>query len=323
MRNKTLRNALALGAITLAVPGCGYRANDLIQVEPNHAVVVIPLDGDPTKQKNFDAEKFYKDNLIQAGRVELPYRKRKIGFFPWQIEFVPTVRVVSLDRTTVSREWTSGSSDGTSSANQSLRAQTQDGISFSVDAGCAAQIESDQVDMARFLSRYGSRTLSAIMDNEMRTRIETKFVEICAKYDNDSLVKEKELVMNQVRKEVSAYFSARGITITALGLKGWFTYTPSVQESFDRRASAKQLLVAQRDTNARIRSEADANSYAAAKLTSGHGLDYQLRIKSLEIQKLNAENQSAAIAAWKGGAQVPQAVGTNSIFSMALNNQGK
>lgn len=302
----------------LLLTGCGYRAPDLVDVGPSESAILLPLDGDTTKQQGFLSEELYKKNLVAAKRIEIPFRRYKTGVMPWNVRTIPTMRLIKVDRATVSREWTSGSDTGTNNANQSLRAESRDGIGITAGASCSAQI--DEKDVPRFLYRYGGRSLSDIMDNELRTRVDQAFVEKCAKYNLSQLVQSKDEVMKYVKQSVEPYFYARGITVTALGLKGGFVYDQNVQQGFNSRAIATQELLAQRDRNTRILEAARAQSQAASLGQKSNSLSYQIRIRELDLREKQLDNQAKSIEAWKAGAPVPQAVGAGTIFSMPFQD---
>ena len=97
------------------------------------------------------------------------------------------------------------------------------------------------------------------MDSEIRARVESNFVEQCAKRTLNEILVEKEEIMAAVRADVEAYFSAKGITITVLGMKDGLEYDdPQIQTSINEKFSSEQKLVTQENENKRILSEAQA-----------------------------------------------------------------
>lgn len=220
----------------------------------------------------------------------------------WNGKWIPTVKVIVVERKPVTREWTEDEKTGTSTQNQAIVAETRESLRVVARMNCVAQI--DEADATRFLFRYNNKPLEEIMDSEIRARIESKFVEQCAKYylrdEQNGILAHKFNIMQSVRDYVIAYFKDRGITINVIGLKGDFTYDADVQKSINDRFITMQQ-----------KQKADNDAYVAERLRTSGGMDYQLRLKQLEIQKLQQDNIAKAIEAWKGGAPMPQALGGN------------
>ena len=100
----------------------------------------------------------------------------------------------------------------------------------------------------------------------MRGRIQQTAAEVAAKYPLDGLRAKKQEIADAVKKDVTAFFTLRGITVTTVGMFGGMTYeNPAIQKSIDETVIAQQLKVvseakydAQTRENDRIELEAKA-----------------------------------------------------------------
>lgn len=166
--------------------------------------------------------------------------------------------LIIVDRSPVTREWSSTDGVGTSAVNQAIYAESSESIGFSAGMNCSAQIYSEE-DAVKFLYCYNNKPLSEIMDSEIRARVESKFVEECASRTLNEILTQKEDIMKSVRDDVTTYFAERGITITVLGMKDGLEYDdPDIQTSINEKFSSEMKLTTQENENQRIVSEAEA-----------------------------------------------------------------
>ncbi|HYV26658.1 MAG TPA: SPFH domain-containing protein, partial [Candidatus Eisenbacteria bacterium] len=196
--------------------------------------------------------------------------------------WIPTVRLVKVNRSPVTREWTTP--QGPSTAGQFLRGgandkaiwiESGDSVGFSMGFTCTAFISED--DAARFLYWYPSGSLADMMDREVRGRIQQSAAEVAAKYPLDLLRSKKQEIADAVKADVTKFFAARGVTVTTVGMFGGMTYeNPEIQKSIDQTFIAQQLKVvaeakfeAQKRENERIELEANAVAERARREAQG------------------------------------------------------
>ncbi len=307
MKTRLLAVAVAAIALTMMI-GCiqPFDKPELVTIEPSQTAFLVPLKGDITEQKGFMSEEYLAKAKISTKEIQIPHRWLQEGRGPGTGRHIPIVKLIVVERKPVTREWTESPSTGTSTKNEGIQAESQESIGFMVRMNASAQI--DEVDAVRFLFRYNNKPLEDIMDSEIRARIESKFVEECAKLPLDDVIKGKEKIMKAVRDDVFPYFKDRGITITVLGFKGEFTYlNPEIQTAIDSKFIAARERAAQADINAKNQSKADADAQIANTLRSSGGLDYQMRV-------LAADNQKRAIEKWDG--HLPTALGSQTVFGL-------
>lgn len=311
MKTKLL-TLIALATIALA--GCKpVNIPDVKTIEPSQTAFLVPLEGETSKQSSFDSEAFYTKSKVATKRVTISKRWRQTGRAWFAGEWIPEMRLLVVERKPETREWVSDKGDDT---NAGIRSESRESIGFLAGMNISAQI--DEPDAAKFLYRYNNKPLHAIMDDEIRARIEGKFVEQCSKYDLDQLLLNKQLIMDAVRTDVIPYFRERGITITVLGLKGNFVYADNIQESINAKFTAEQQKIAQIDVNAKNVAKAEADAKVAQLMANPQVRllkQYELMEKQIDLYKSN----------WKG--DMPNTLvlgsGSNNLFSALLNGVPK
>lgn len=235
-----------------------YDKPEFVTIEPHQTAFLIPLIGDTTNQASFESEEMLMQAKVSTKEIQIPHRWVQTGRKHWQGEYRDTMALIIVDRSPVTREWSSTDGVGTSAVNQAIYAESSESIGFSAGMNCSAQIYSEE-DAVKFLYCYNNKPLSEIMDSEIRARVESKFVEECASRTLNEILTEKEEIMKSVRDDVTTYFAKRGITITVLGMKDGLEYDDAtIQKSINDKFSSEMKLTTQKNENERIVSEAQA-----------------------------------------------------------------
>ncbi len=282
--------------------GCvrSYDTPEFASIDTPETGFLIPLEGDGKNQAKFASEEYLGQLKVAAKRVQIPHRWQQTGRYDYQGEWLPTVRLVKVLRSPITREWTADSGSGTSKKNEAIWIESSDSVSFSMGFTCTAFIPEEQA--ARFLYWYPAGSLAHVMDFEIRARIQQVAAEVAAKYPLDSLRARKQEVMDAVRKDVTAFFDTRGVTITTVGMFGGMTYeNPEIQNSIDKTFIAQQEKVvnqarfeAQQRVNDRIELEANALAEKERRAALGQA-DAKRTIAAAEAQAIRDVN--AALAA--------------------------
>lgn len=175
----------------------------------------------------------------------------------------------------------------------------------------SAQINSE--DAAKFLYRYNNKPLEEIANNEIRARIEGKFVEMCAKHNLDEVLLRKQEIMDNIRADVIPYFKERGISITTLGMKGNLTYEDAeIQKAINLKFTTEQEKIAQNEINLKNISKAEADAKVAALMANP-------QVRMLKVYDLQEKMIAVWSAKWNGS--VPQTLaGGGSNFNMLFNS---
>lgn len=258
----TLILALLLASVSLTSCIKPYDTPEFVTIEASQTAFLIPLIGDTTEQASFQSEELLAQAMVATKEVQIPHRWVQTGRWDWAGEWRDSAKLIVVERTPETREWSSTKDVGTSTQNQAIYAESSESIGFSVGMNCSAQIYTED-DAVKFLYSYNNKTLAEIMDSEIRARVESKFVEECANYTLNDILNSKEKIMTAVRDDVTAYFADKGITITVLGMKDGIEYDdPEIQKAINEKFSSEQLLTTQKNNNAVILSKAQAEADA-------------------------------------------------------------
>lgn len=256
--------AMMLVAMMCILGGCvrPYDKPELVTIEASQTAFLIPLIGDTYEQASFESEELLAQAKVATKEIQIPHRWVQTGRMNWVGDWRASAKLIIVDRTPVTREWNSTKDSGTSTQNQAIYAESKESIGFSVGMNISAQIYTES-DAVKFLYSYNNKSLADIMDSEIRARVESKFVEQCAKLTLNDILEKKEEIMNAVRDDVEGYFSEKGITITVLGMKDGIEYDdPEIQAAINEKFSSEQKLVTQENNNkveiAKAQAEAEA-----------------------------------------------------------------
>ncbi len=283
--------AILLCAVAASV-GCirPYDVPEFVEIQHHETGYLIPLEGaNQTNQAQFDSEGFLDENKVAIKRIQIPHRWVKTGRIPNEGKYIDTVRLVIVDRSPVTREWTAEMNQGTAHKDQAIWLESRDSIGFSLGFNATAFV--DEPDSSKFLYWYPTTqpdssqasvdksvaSLPVVMDTEIRARVQQVASEVSAKYDLDELRAKKPEIIEAVRLDIIPFFKERGITITTLGMFGGFAYEqPEIQKAIDETFVAQQEKVrtaaafeAQGKINEKLELAADAEANTERKLAQG------------------------------------------------------
>ncbi|EEF57345.1 band 7 protein [Pedosphaera parvula Ellin514] len=270
--------------ILLTLTGCmkPFDRPEYVEIDTSETGFLIPLEGDSTQQSRFQSEDYLKQRKVAAKRVQIIHRWSQEGRMGNDGRWIPTVRLVKVNRSPVTREWSSdsgspvgGQARTRSTNDKAVWIESSDSVGFSMGFNCTAFISED--DAAKFLYWYPSGSLADVMDHEVRGRIQQIAAEVAARYPLDQLRSRKQEIADAVKKDVTTFFSTRGVTVTTVGMFGGMTYeNPEIQRAIDQTFIAQQLKTvslakyeAQQKENERIELEANGLAEKARREASG------------------------------------------------------
>ena len=327
-----------VASVLLFTIGCikSYDKPEYVEIDTSETGFLIPLEGDTTQQAKFQSEDYLKQRKVAAKRVQITHRWSQEGRISTDGRWIPTVRLVKVNRSPITREWmstaaTNGEGHRRPTHNdQAIWIESADSVGFSMGFTCTSYISED--DAAKFLYWYPSGSLHDVMDQEVRARIQQISAEVAAKYPLDMLRSKKQEISDAVKSDLTNFFATRGITITTVGMFGGMTYeNPGIQKSIDDTFIAQQLKVvseakfeAQKKENERIELEAnamaekarrEAQGQADARLASAkaeadairlinlatgesQNNPLLLQLKSLEVEKARVEKWDGRYPQW-------------------------
>lgn len=274
------------------------------EVSNNETAFVVQLEG--KGQSKIDSLEALKAMQISSKRIQIPQRYKSVGRMWWQAKIVPTVIVIKVDRSPVTREWAAEKDLGTSNKNEGIWVESRDSIGFSTGFNCTAMVAEENA--AQFLYFYPGGSLATVMDNQIRNEIQAVASEAAAQWDLDECREKKLDIIASVREKVIPKFAETGITIKTIGMFGGFKYEePEIQTAINKTFIAQQEKViakaefqAQEDRNNRVMKEAVGLKSAAITKAEGEAKAVMIKaeaasIKAVALAAADAKNNSVFV----------------------------
>ena len=259
--------AAVLFMLGLAAPAHAYYDKtdwpEIYTILPNESAFFIPdVGANKTDQTKFDSQSYLESNKIAAKRFMIPHQKLQGSgnFFDF---YVPSGRLIIVDRTPYSREWVAAADRGTSKNNESFPCQSAEGLNITVGMSIGAYVT--ETDAAKFLynfgvvapavqdrkdpqvifaSVYSGRSLTQVMDDVGRKKVQTLVCDEIGKRTFDQANKDMVLILKTVTDAATTYFAGQGITLSFLGYADTWGFDKDVQDAINRRYAAQQDAVA-------------------------------------------------------------------------------
>ncbi len=277
----------------------------IVNIEPNQTAFVVKLTGDNvTGQGKFMSEEFLNAKKIATKQIELPVRKHIIGRHDWEFEWVPDAKVILVDRTPVTREWTKPSSTGTSASNQAIGVESKDSINFRVGVNVTASVTEENA--AKFLYHFAGKPLAAVMDENVRGFAQTVLAREFGDRELEKCKTEKSAIFAKTSNEIKEHFIALGVTIDNFGSSEGLAFDePKIQEAINRKISAEMdvQVALQEQTAQETRNKiAVAKAMAAREQAEEFAKAQEAQTKQieLEIAKIRAQAMLTAAQRWSG-----------------------
>ncbi len=294
-----------LSAMALTACGAGMKA-EIKTIQSNQTAFLIPISADASKQTQLQSIDFLKNKQVAVKQVTIPYEWRQTATTGG--DWYPTLKLMLVDRSMVTREWTKANNTGTSLSDQAFGVESAESVDFKIGATCTAIIE--EADAAAYLYYYAEKPLSEIMDQNIRGFIQQELFNEFGSMTLEEGQRGKQKVFERVRERLVKTFKERGVTILSFGGSEGMTYTdPKIQAAISDNYAAQQKVVQaqalatqQSYDNARIVSQ--ANAQATATVIAG--------IAAAEVMRKNGEmlqNYPGLVdytLAQKSTGQVPQ-----------------
>lgn len=327
--------------------GCKpYDKPEYAEIGNQETGFLISIEGSADQAK-LPSEDYLASKRVADKRVQIVHRWDQQGRSAGDGAWIPTVRLIKVDRTPITRLWTREASVGTSAKNEAVSAETRDSVNFSAGFSCTAMVV--ESDATKFLYNYSAASLASVMDSEVLGRIQRQVQEIANRYSADEIRSRKAEIQSAVEADLRQFYAGRGITITNVAMYGGLTFeNPGIQKAIDEAAIAQNLKVveqgrleAQSKTNQRLLAEADgaaakakreAEGLAAAKLIAAQAEadsvrkvnaaleeaknnPLMLEFKRLEVEQRQIDRWNGALPQWQ--------LGTAPAFIMGAPNAAK
>jgi len=271
-----------------------YQKPVCVEVGANETAYVIPMEtGNKDGQTKMKSEAYLEQKKVATQRIYIPTQWLKTGRGAGSGEWIPTNKVIKVDRTPVTREWNGAGGGTDKDNNQALEVESKESIGFAVCITCTAAIPEQTASL--FLYSYSGKTLAQVMDLDVRGYIQNV---LTTEFGNRTLTQcqnERTLVFNAMRKDVTEHFAQFGIKIMNVGSAGQFSYTnKAIQDAIDAKyASEMKIQSARNEVQA-------ANLFAQSKnsIVDQKMLDADIAIKmafasAIESGKLPVPNTVA------------------------------
>ncbi|MFZ1720809.1 MAG: hypothetical protein WAU28_05730 [Candidatus Moraniibacteriota bacterium] len=309
-----MKQIINAGLVTLAVllSGCMGPAEipPIEVVKPNETAFVIPLEGDSASQEKFESVKYLQAKKVQAKRITLPIKKRETGRWLGEFEWLPTVRVIKVDRSLVTREWSEPSLKGKPPTNMqkaAIAVESKESIGFHVGINVTVLIQED--DAATYLYWHNVKSLQNVTDTNIRGFIQGVLSREFGALSLEQAKEQKNRVFGVAEKEAKDHFKQYGITILNLGNAGGLEFDdPEIQAAINNTQTsemkidvAKKDKLAQDERNKRDVATAIAARQAAEEFAKAK--EAQTARVDLEIKMVYA--QAALEAAKKFDGKLP------------------
>lgn len=315
----------SLALVALFFSSCApYKTLDVVEVQSNETAWAIPLDAmSKDGQVKFDSVAFLNQKKIASKRIMVDKVKRDTGRMYWDIEWIPTTRVIKVDRSLVTRQWTDGAG-GKAEDDFAIGVVTQDSVKLRVGLTITASIEED--DASTYLYYHGARPLSEVLDQNIRSFAISELTKEYSQLNlNEAQVQGDEIYAKLFANAAKA-FKPKGVSIQYLGNAEGLTYgDPTVQAAINRRylaeqdaKTAKEEQEAQKIRNATKVFNAQAEADAAMKLLNAK--EATMFQNDLTVKMMNAQANLTMSQRWNGGLPASIIPG-NSPMLMNLGNK--
>lgn len=230
-------------------------------IMPNESAFWIPdVGANKDSQAQLESEAYLNQNKLAVKRFLIPHQKltNSGGYLAWDF-YVPTGRLIILDRTPYSREWVDAHDRGTSTSKQGFPCQSKEGLNIVAGVSIGASVL--EKDAAKFLYRFGvtppkgdratgeviftsvyyGRSLREVMDDVGRKKVQTL---VCAEISArtfDQANEDTNKIMETVEAKAKEYFLSVGIALDFIGWGDTFEFDKDVQKAVNDAYAAAKL----------------------------------------------------------------------------------
>ncbi|WP_426102526.1 hypothetical protein [Massilia sp. TSP1-1-2] len=286
MKSLTLTRLAPIAALLLA----GCTPPEVVEIKPNETAFLIQMDGNSKTQKAFMSEDYLAENKVASKRVVIAYVGVPGGGFRQR---VLAAKLITVDRTPVTREWTRSNKTGTSMSNQAISVESRESIDFTVGVVMTASVPEQLA--AKFLYHYAGTPLSSIADTNIRGFVQAALSREFGSRELDAARKDKAAIFAKVLQETRDTFTIKGISIDNLGYSEGMTYAdPAIQKSINETFEASMAVQkAEQKVREAYQLRLAAEEFVKAKDASIAKID-------LDIRQLQAQAQLESVRKWDG-----------------------
>lgn len=311
---------LLCAAALFTTTGCApYKTLDVVEIKPNETAWVIPLDGTSQGgQVKFNSVDYLNQHKVASKRVMIDKVPRSTGRMYYDIEWIPAVRIIRVDRSLVTAKWADKGND--------IGLVTKDSVRIRVGLTVTASIEED--DASKYLYIHGERPLSEVMASSLKSFAEAELTREYSQYSLGEAQTNGALIYAKLFEDAKSSFRESGITIRYLGNAEGLGYEdPDVQTQINKSYAAEQdrktaqsqqeaqkirnitdisvkTAAAQAEADAQVIRNAQKIKAAEAEATAAKTLlaakDAAQFQNELQIKMIEAQAQMAMATKWTG-----------------------
>ena len=253
-----------------------YSATDVTEaygILPNHTAFWIPGTGDTkNNQAQMENEDFLQNNKVPGKFFIIPHVKLSGSTYMGWDKYIPTGRLIVVDRAPFFHEWTRPGRGTDPGADQSFRCHSKDNIEVSAEMSMASSVTEENA--AKFLFYFGvnppagdpanpeviftsvfqGRSLAQVMSSWGRGEIQSRVCRHILEHTIEDLAINGNEVLNAIQGEAMKFFAGFGITVEYIGWAGGFSYPDEVRNAINTRFAAEHIqpVLATLETKARI-----------------------------------------------------------------------
>ncbi len=113
---------------------------EYVEIDTSETGFLIPLEGDATQQAKFQSEDYLKQRKVATKRVQITHRWSQEGRFEHDGHWIGNVRLVKVNRSPVTREWTTEQGPHLSTlarrSDKAIWIESADSVGFSMGFTC-------------------------------------------------------------------------------------------------------------------------------------------------------------------------------------------
>lgn len=283
IRNRFITGLMATSILIGSVaPSFAYYSKtdytETFEIQSNQSAFMIPLQGaNKDSQAQFGSQAYYEANKVATKRVQIPHVKLTgSGCSTCYDYYVPSAKLIVVDRTQFNREWTDSEKTGTSTKPEGFHFESADSINIETDITIGASVSEENA--AKFLYNFGVKppttaainydptaqyqtdafyaaqyaslsqgySLQDVMDTLGRGEIQSELSNQFAKCPLVQCIGQKDKIMDNVRTAATKWFADRGITLQYIGYANSLNYDKEIQDAVNGVFIANQHAAAYR-----------------------------------------------------------------------------
>lgn len=293
---KKIFGILAIVMVLIGLMSCSKKF-EMVEVKSNEWAILVPYEGDTSKQAAIQSLEFYEQNLISGKRVTIPYKKINDG--TGSVD-KPMAQLLVCPRDSVTRTYYNEMKDDGKGGmieivgdKRGFPTETMGSAGITVGVSYSARI----TNAAKWFFYKGNTDLTKFLDSDVYGVIATAVTSNVAKYKDEDLTANKNELAQKIKDAVNAVVGQFGVEVYTLGIYGGIIFdNPEVQKQIDN------LLISSKKKDAAL-AEVSAEQARQALIP--------LKRQWAEIALMEAKAEYIKQAAAKGISLVPQVQGSS------------